>query len=56
VPTPYVTGAKVAIFDADVYGPSLPTMTSPEIAVLQMDKETGEDTGMILFTLLCSWS
>jgi len=33
-------GAKVGIFDADVYGPSLPTMISPETEVLMMDPET----------------
>ncbi|BDA43886.1 Iron-sulfur cluster carrier protein [Coccomyxa sp. Obi] len=33
-------GAKVGIFDADVYGPSLPTMASPEVRVLVMDPET----------------
>ena len=33
-------GAKVGILDADIYGPSLPTMTSPEPAVLEMDAET----------------
>ena len=31
---------QVGIFDADVYGPSLPTMISPSIRVLEMNPET----------------
>lgn len=29
-------GARVGLFDADVYGPSLPTMVSPENRLLEM--------------------
>ncbi|KAL2929337.1 hypothetical protein RDABS01_034748 [Bienertia sinuspersici] len=33
-------GARVGIFDADVYGPSLPTMVSPENRLLEVIPET----------------
>ncbi|KAL0337435.1 UNVERIFIED_CONTAM: Fe-S cluster assembly factor, chloroplastic [Sesamum calycinum] len=37
--TPAGMGARVGIFDADVYGPSLPTMVSPENRLLEMNPE-----------------
>lgn len=36
---------QVGIFDADVYGPSLPTMISPSIRVLEMNPETKVGAG-----------
>lgn len=37
-------GAKVGIFDADVYGPSLPTMIAPEIDVLKVLRSLSAQT------------
>ncbi|XP_021753813.1 fe-S cluster assembly factor HCF101, chloroplastic-like [Chenopodium quinoa] len=36
----YNSSTRVGIFDADVYGPSLPTMVSPESRLLEMIAET----------------
>jgi metal-sulfur cluster biosynthetic enzyme len=45
-------GAKVGIFDADVYGPSLPTMISPEIRVLEA-RSLSTSSSALLSTACC---
>jgi hypothetical protein len=55
----FVLLVQVGIFDADVYGPSLPLMINPEIPILEMDPEVssarvqdqkreGGETGLVL--------
>ena len=46
-------GAKVGIFDADVYGPSLPCMVNPDSKFLAIDDETKDLTPVDYMGVKC---
>lgn len=46
-------GARVGIFDADVYGPSLPTMVSPENRLLEMVPTNEKSIDFLSYLVKC---